>query len=165
MDDTELDDYGEPTDEEVELNRLEEEKHEEALTDWLTDLIAIEAQGYDIPHYITTEGNLKRRSDLPKEHYGYVYKVTNKTDGKVYIGRTTHNPIKRWNEHSKTALKGNGSDFHHALRICGEEAFTWETIATADSKNKLYELEDRFINSHHARNPAYGYNRTGGAHD
>lgn len=50
----------------------------------------------------------------PVPVYGYIYKVTLKTTGRVYIGQTRNMAILRWRYHARTAHAGKGSQFQKA---------------------------------------------------
>ena len=56
-----------------------------------------------------------------------IYKVTNKINGKSYIGQTTQTLLKRKREHIKSALrrKEGKNYFHWAIVEYGEENFEW----------------------------------------
>lgn len=58
----------------------------------------------------------------------YLYKITNKKNGKTYIGQT-NNPIKRKSQHWYEAFKRMRKDkLHTAIREEGRECFTFEVI-------------------------------------
>jgi group I intron endonuclease len=99
--------------------------------------------------------------------YGYlslgismlVYKVTNQTNGKVYIGKWQGKDIaQRWRNHLRTASAGRGFYLHNAIRKYGPENFAIEVVATASSKQELASLERQLISSHQSTNPKIGYN-------
>lgn len=75
--------------------------------------------------------------------YGYIYKITNLINGKVYIGQAI-DVMTRWKGHiyaSKTATKGIDS----AIRKYGAENFTVVTICSYESKQDLDDAEKHFI--------------------
>lgn len=91
---------------------------------------------------------------------GYViYKVTNKINGKIYIGKT-NNFEKRKIEHTKYDINDN-SIFHRALKKYGEEKFEWEIIDSADNLKEINELEKYYIKKF-STYKTNGYNMTKG---
>ena len=67
-----------------------------------------------------------------KEVYGRIYKITNKVNGKVYIGQTTqYPPEKRFNEHKCKAKNGSKDYIYRSMREHGIENFTFEIIDIA----------------------------------
>jgi hypothetical protein len=83
--------------------------------------------------------------------FGYVYRVTHKKTGHVYIGQTTGSLILRWRSHLRDSQNGSRTKFHRALREYGEQSFLWETIAAAGSRNELNIAEEEMIDYHRAR--------------
>lgn len=73
---------------------------------------------------------------------GFVYKITNTVDGKVYVGKTVENIEHRWSNHCCTALVGNSPyHFHRAIRKYGPDAFVIDQVATTDDAIILAEAE------------------------
>ena len=84
-------------------------------------------------------------------HYGYIYKITNLINNKIYIGLHT-SPVfdyKYW---------GGGSDLHVAQKLYGLENFSREIIQWCDSLEELNNAERYWIEKLDARNPDIGYN-------
>lgn len=102
--------------------------------------------------------------------FGIVYKVTNKVNGKVYIGQTTRTLNKRKSEHISAALtekyKGQCSEyFHNALRKYGKNAFVWEILETCSNKYDLDLAEQWYVmyyNTFKSKTESNGYNLTKG---
>lgn len=63
---------------------------------------------------------------------GTIYKVTNKVNGKSYIGQTRYTPEFRWKQHQH---KQDNCYFHNAIRKYGVENFTLETIEECEIKD------------------------------
>lgn len=65
---------------------------------------------------------------------GYIYKVTSKINGKIYIGKTESSIEERWKSHLRASFNENHKDynlaFHRAIRKYGEDNFTIEQIDT-----------------------------------
>lgn len=100
------------------------------------------------------------------EIVGYVYKITNLVNFKVYIGITTCTLKKRWNEHRHAALK-NKKYTHLCLAIkkYGQDNFKIDQIKKCYSYNDLYRSEIYFIKHFESNNRSKGYNNsTGGEH-
>ena len=67
---------------------------------------------------------------------GYIYKHTNKKNGKVYIGKTLDKPEDRWRDHVNEANSGKYNyRFHNAIRKYGEDAFSMEIIEKCSAKS------------------------------
>jgi len=92
-----------------------------------------------------------------------IYRITNRINGKVYIGKTEKTVEDRWKKHVATAFK-DGSPFyiHKAMRKYGVEAFQVEKLAIAVSLEELDQLEIKFIAQYRSNDPQFGYNMTTG---
>lgn len=74
-----------------------------------------------------------------------IYKVTNKVNGKVYIGQTIRTLEQRKWQHLDAAKNGCKTHFYNAIRKYGEENFVFEIIDEASSVSELNELERYYI--------------------
>lgn len=96
---------------------------------------------------------------------GYIYKVTNKVNGKMYIGQTTRKIEQRWKQHVYSAYKDSPFDkgpFHLAIKKYGAEAFVVEQVEKCKDEC-LNERETYWIKYYDTFN--CGYNVTiGGEH-
>lgn len=88
--------------------------------------------------------------------YGYIYKITNVLNSKVYVGKHKYPKAeidpKYW---------ASGVLINRALKLHGEANFTRKLLATADSKEELNLLESYWISNLDCRAPR-GYNLTDG---
>src|SRR5271170_5866256 len=92
-----------------------------------------------------------------------IYLITNKVNGKRYIGQTVQILKKRWSGHLSTARRGRGLALYHAIRKYGEEAFEISPLAVCRSKAAMDAAERWFIRMYESNNPEFGYNlSTGG---
>ena len=96
----------------------------------------------------------------------YIYKYTNKLNGKSYIGQT-NNLQKRFNGHKSEAFNPNASGynlpFHCAIRKYGIDNFTYEVleeIADGESQGFIDDREIYFIGYYHSLTTENGYNLT-----
>lgn len=102
---------------------------------------------------------------MKKQIYGMIYKITNKTNGKVYIGQTTRKIKDRYgakgiqsvvrkskNEHLKGSIKKYGYDVFELI----------EEFDVAYSKEELDKKEIYYINKYNSTNRLYGYNKKEG---
>lgn len=97
------------------------------------------------------------------EMIGSVYKITNLTNQKAYIGITTRDPIDRWWEHCNSAQNGSDYFIHQAIRKHGEESFSVQVIAQTNTIEDLKELEIILIKQHGTHmSTQKGYNKTWG---
>lgn len=90
---------------------------------------------------------------------GYIYKITNTQNGKVYIGKTTRTIAIRWGQHLKKAKQRVNNYLYDAMNHYGCDNFSIETIETCSQEN-LNGREKYWINFYNAQE--IGYNRTCG---
>ena len=88
--------------------------------------------------------------------YGVIYLVTNKANGKVYVGQTTRGIVERWQGHCRGdsycfALSG-------AIKKYGKESFSIEVIDSASSKEELDRKEVLHISAYGSASRDKGYN-------
>ena len=104
-----------------------------------------------------------RELDKLQENFnfkGYIYKITNKLNGKFYIGKTKYAVKTRIYHHLYTCNHRNdvNSAIHNAIRKYGIENFDIEVIDEASSLEELNEKEIYWIDKLQSRNPSIGYN-------
>lgn len=90
-----------------------------------------------------------------------VYKHTNISNGKVYIGMTGKTMESRWK-----SKYPNNPHFNRAIRQYGESLFKHEVIADNLTKDEAELLERKLISEYDSTNPQNGYNiELGGNHN
>lgn len=91
-----------------------------------------------------------------------IYKITNKINGKTYIGMTSFNMEKRWKEHiwesSSSKSHCYNTKFHKALRKYGFDKFEKEIIDESNDLNSLKKKEIYWIDKLNTYKE--GYNST-----
>lgn len=91
----------------------------------------------------------------------YIYKITNKVNGKIYIGKTIYSIQKRWEEHINDSIKERCKDrpLYRAFNKYGINNFFIEEIEECDEKilNDRESFWIEFYGSFHK-----GYNATKG---
>ena len=70
---------------------------------------------------------------------GSIYKITNKLNGKSYIGQTMQLVVKRWRAHIS---RKSTSAIHAAIKAYGKENFSFEVIEIAPTIEELNMLAD-----------------------
>lgn len=92
-----------------------------------------------------------------------VYKITNKKNGKNYIGKTEYSLEHRWNRHLSSARNGSKFRFHSAIRKYGEDCWDLSVIETylTEDENFINEKETHFIKLFES-DTKKGYNATSG---
>ncbi len=97
--------------------------------------------------------------------YGYIYKITNLINGKIYIGKAK-NIKSRFDGHIRDSFNkgcvGYENLLHRAIRKYGKNTFIIEQIDTAESLNDLNTKEKYYIKSLNTQNNKIGYNIAGG---
>jgi group I intron endonuclease len=87
----------------------------------------------------------------------YIYKFTNKTNGKVYIGRTD-DFNRRMAEHRAMVKGGRGHSLYDAIRKYGWDTFSIEIIDQAETFIEIMAKELEYIVKHDSVRT--GYNST-----
>lgn len=88
----------------------------------------------------------------------YIYKATNKINGKSYVGQTCDFRSRVW-QHQRCYEKED-CDFHRAIKEFGFDNFSWEIIETCESEDRACELEKYYIEKFNTYRD--GYNMTKG---
>ena len=92
-----------------------------------------------------------------------VYKITNKINGKNYIGKTEYSLEHRWNRHLSSSRNGSKFRFHSAIRKYGKDYWDLSVIETyqTEDENFINEKETHFIKLFES-DTKKGYNATSG---
>ena len=85
------------------------------------------------------------------DYYGYIYKVTNNLNNKIYIGQK-RSPI------FVESYFGSGTQIRRAVEKYGEENFSREVLEWCYSKDDLNQKEIYYIDKYNARDNSIGYN-------
>lgn len=88
----------------------------------------------------------------------YIYKATNKINGKSYVGQTCDFHSRVWQH--KRCYEKEDCDFHRAIKEFGFDNFSWEIIETCESEDIACELEKYYIEKFNTYRD--GYNMTKG---
>lgn len=93
---------------------------------------------------------------------GYIYKITNILNNKVYIGQTRiKNPIIRWADHFNSAFISQYDYFlYKAMRRSGIENFCFQIIEKDIPIENLNDREIFYIKQYQSNDSKYGYNLT-----
>ena len=112
--------------------------------------------------------------DKEEAPYGYIYKITNTINVKVYIGKTGKTIEERWSKHLenaeelKRAREANphkniaGTHLNNAINKYGSNAFIVNQEDVAYSREELNEKERHWVKEYDSMNPDKGYNMTEG---
>ena len=93
-----------------------------------------------------------------------IYKITNKVNGKIYIGKAQYGYKNRFKEHLQTAKSKRYSVSHlySAMNKYGYDNFYVEKIDERDTIEELNDCEKYWISKLDSTNPSIGYNLEGG---
>ena len=93
--------------------------------------------------------------------YGYIYKITNLINGKIYIGQVYNKSIEaRFIRHCDGASKTSKSYLAKAIHKYGKNNFKYEEIEECYSVKELNEREQFWIAHYNSTNGDIGYNLT-----
>jgi group I intron endonuclease len=87
----------------------------------------------------------------------FIYKITNKINGKVYIGQTIVSINQRWSRHKSDSSKNSPYAIHRAIKKYGFDNFIVEEIDGANNISELNYREYLHIGLHNSMYPM-GYN-------
>jgi group I intron endonuclease len=87
------------------------------------------------------------------------YLITNKVNGKVYVGITVSGVLTRWAEHLSRAKAGSKLTVHCAIRKYGEGAFSVNHVACSPTWVDLLKIEQQLIRQYASMGRS-GYNST-----
>lgn len=92
-----------------------------------------------------------------------IYKITNRVNNKVYIGKSIDILNKRWPSHKNLLNNGTHGNTHlqNSWNKYGEENFDFSIIFECPS-DELDKYEIDFISAYKSYCPDYGYNKTYG---
>ena len=95
---------------------------------------------------------------------GFIYKITNNVNGKIYIGQTIQNVKERFYQHcaTKCSYKVANMVIHKAIKKYGKSNFTLEVIEEVE-QNILNDREKYWIKYYNSYKN--GYNSTEGGQD
>lgn len=94
----------------------------------------------------------------------YIYKATNKINGKSYIGQTVDYKSRVW-QHMRCYEKED-CKFHDAIKEFGSDNFDWEVLETCNGKEKANDLERKYIEVFNSYRNGYNDNKGGaGGHN
>ena len=96
------------------------------------------------------------------KNFGFIYKITNTVNGKIYVGKTKTTIEARFKSHKKTALKilndGKKSiPLYNAMNLYGIDNFIVTQLEQC-AYDVLSDRERYWIETLNARNPSVGYN-------
>jgi group I intron endonuclease len=95
-----------------------------------------------------------------------IYKIENKKNGKIYIGKHCGQGDERWKAHLKNALdKTRPEHLYRAMNLYGVENFTYSVLEKhpiSVGDEFLSEREKFFIKKYNSRSDESGYNMTQG---
>jgi group I intron endonuclease len=92
--------------------------------------------------------------------YGVIYKITNKINGKAYVGQTVQSLSVRWSKHKSSHT--HCRILKKAMDKYGIDNFTIESIVSAFNAEGLHELEVQMIKEFNTVTPN-GYNMNTGS--
>lgn len=87
--------------------------------------------------------------------FNYIYKITNKINGKIYIGKHSTDKL-------DDGYMGSGKIIKQAIKKYGVENFTKEILEFCDKEVELNDLEKHYIDKYNSTDRSIGYNLTKG---
>jgi group I intron endonuclease len=91
-----------------------------------------------------------------------IYKITNKVNGKIYVGKTVRSLQIRWRGHCQNCNEGSSSSLHRSIRKYGKDSFSIEILDQGNSPAELNILEKLWIKKLQSYKSQIGYNLTFG---
>lgn len=92
-----------------------------------------------------------------------IYTITNRLNGKVYVGQCVGRVRRRWSNHNNPKSGSGRTAIKNAIQLYGKESFDYRVLDLALSREELNKKEIYWINELGSLAPQ-GYNlRTGGS--
>jgi group I intron endonuclease len=89
----------------------------------------------------------------------YIYRFTNRTNGKLYIGKT-NNVDRRQIEHLSKSKASNNGHFYNAIRKYGFDSFEMDILDECENEEQAYLKETDYIKHYKSNDKNLGYNST-----
>jgi len=89
-----------------------------------------------------------------------IYKITNITNNKVYIGKTSKTIEKRFSEHVKNSKNRINRYLYDSMNKYGVDNFKIEILDCVNSNNDANNIEIYYISEYNSNNKDFGYNMT-----
>lgn len=91
---------------------------------------------------------------------GLIYKITNKVNNKVYIGKTIRNISFRYgNNMNSLFLRHHNDHLKKSMLKYGFDSFVIDVVEDGISDEDIIDREVFYINKYKSYNPDYGYNK------
>ena len=90
-----------------------------------------------------------------------IYLITNKSNGKVYVGKTTKTIDERFEQHLADARRGDDRRLYQAIRKHGVQAFAVSLLEIVEDKDAS-AAEIKSIADRQSKDWKFGYNMTDG---
>lgn len=87
-----------------------------------------------------------------------LYKITNRINGKMYIGITTRSLEERFAGHLSAMRQGSKFRFHSAIRKYGVDCWVCEILEENDDLDYIRKREEELISQYNTTNSSFGYN-------
>ena len=95
--------------------------------------------------------------------FGFIYKIINLENDKIYIGQTVRDILIRWREHIYDGYnKKKCFPISKAIQKYGENSFEIEVLQKCKNKKELEYYEKYYIKKYKSNNKIFGYNLTSG---
>lgn len=91
-----------------------------------------------------------------------IYKITNKVNGKIYVGCTIKPVSTRWADHIYEAEHQCRYVIHKAIKKYGLPAFTFEVVSFPETVEQMYLDEAKLITELGTHVSEFGYNLSPG---
>ena len=106
--------------------------------------------------------NISKKGEIDYSK-GKIYIIRNNQNSKIYIGSTTWNISKMFNEHKRGMIKTRSKEvpLYKAMLELGTDCFYWEEVELypCDNVSQLQAGEGYWIREYNAWDSEFGYNR------
>lgn len=107
-----------------------------------------------MPYYLSGGGNILKEIDS----FGRIYSITNKVNGKRYIGQTKYNDIVNGRYGGNIYTHTQNNRLKNDIEFYGIDCFKIDILCLCDSKKDMCDKERLYISMYDSCNDKYGYN-------